>query len=122
LKTLFLAVLFVAVAAAQTAHQVTLNWLAPPVAPGVVISGYNVYRADNSGGQQIGIHVNTSIVPNLTYIDTTVQGGKTYYYKVTMWCQSCTSGQQESAFSNETIAPVPGGVPQPPTHLTSVPQ
>lgn len=79
-------------------HGVSLSWTAS-TSPGVV--GYNVYRAIVSGGPYA--EANSSPVPNTTYVDSTVQGGQTYYYVAT----AVDSAGKESAYSNEAQAAVP---------------
>ena len=124
LKHLVIAVICVVAfgisAAAQT-HSVTLSWTPPVAQTGVTITVYNVYRADTSGGQVAVTHpLDPSGVPGTTFTDTTVLAGKTYYYKVTTFCTSCTT--QESVMSNEVKAIIPALVTQPgaPTVTTVV--
>lgn len=102
------------------AHSVQLTWNAavPPAGATWVPSGYNIYRSTTPGGYTIGVHLNTAVVPGTTFTDNTVAAGQTYYYAGTTWCQVCTVGQQESAFSNEVKAVAPAdvvGPPNPPT-------
>ena len=87
IKVLLLMLFVSALAQSQVAHHVQLNWIAPAAQAGVTISGYNVYRATAAGGQTIGTHINNAVVVGLSYDDTTVQPGTTYYYKLTM-CQN----------------------------------
>jgi hypothetical protein len=63
----------------STAYQVNLSWDAPATSSDPV-AGYNVYRAASGGTsyQQL----NTSIVTQTAYTDTTVQDGPTYDYVV----------------------------------------
>jgi fibronectin type 3 domain-containing protein len=63
----------------STAYQVNLSWDAPATSSDPV-AGYNVYRAASGGTsyQQL----NTSIVTQTAYTDTTVQDGLTYDYVV----------------------------------------
>ena len=79
-----------------TAHSVTLNWKA---STSTGVTGYNLYRSTVSGGYY-GLLGNTT---NLTYKDTTVQSGTTYYYVVT----ALNSAGQESVYSNQVTASVP---------------
>jgi hypothetical protein len=79
-------------------HSVALNWNAS-VSPGV--AGYNIYRGTVSGGPYT--KVNSSVVAGLSFTDTSVAGGQTYYYVAT----AVDGGNNESAFSMEIPAVVP---------------
>lgn len=80
-------------------HSVVLTWDAS-TSPDVV--GYNVYRSGVSGGPYT--ELNGSLpVAGLTYTDTAVLAGQTYYYVVT----AVDSEGIESAYSNEASASVP---------------
>jgi hypothetical protein len=60
--------------------QIILNWTAPSDSGGLNITGYNIYRGITSGGET----KLTSIIGNtLSYIDTQVSNGQTYFYTVT---------------------------------------
>src|SRR5271154_2934002 len=61
-------------------HSVTLNWNAPAPEAGVEVVGYNIYRSTSSGGPFVKI---ASRVPGLTYHDSIVITGRTYFYVVT---------------------------------------
>lgn len=58
------------------------------------ILGFNIYRAENSGGPYT--KVNSSLITTNTYTDTGVTNGITYYYVVTAVYTGC-----ESIYSNE---------------------
>lgn len=76
---------------------VQLSWGASP--SGAV--GYRVYRSETSGASYtplLGAPFNA-----LTYADTTVVSGTTYYYVVT----SVDAAGGESAYSNQVKAVVP---------------
>jgi hypothetical protein len=76
--------------------QVTLTW--DPSTSGVV--GYNVYRATTSGGYTTPL---SSVGADaISFTDTTVVSGTTYYYVVT----AVAPGNIESARSNEVAAVV----------------
>jgi Domain of unknown function (DUF4082) len=93
------AVNFVASAAPPAVpHSVTLNWT-PSTSTN--ISGYRLYRALVSGGPYALL--TSSLVPPGSYVDGSVQGGKTYYYVIS----SVDSKNLESAPSNEAVAIVP---------------
>jgi fibronectin type 3 domain-containing protein len=84
-------------ATVQQVHSVALTWNASTS----TVAGYNVYRSTVSGtGYTL---INSSLVPVLTYTDTTVVNGTTYYY-VTAAVDS--SGNQ-STYSNEVSAVIP---------------
>jgi hypothetical protein len=80
-----------------TTHSVTLNW----VASTSTVSGYNVYRSTSNGSGYSKI--NSGLVDAVTYTDTTVQSGTTYYYVTT----AVDSSGDESADSNQATAVVP---------------
>jgi len=82
---------------APTPHSVALSWTASTS----TVSGYNVYRGMVSGGPYTKI--NSSLVATVTYTDSTVQSGTTYYYVTT----AVDSSGNESVFSNEVSAPIP---------------
>lgn len=78
-------------------HSVTLSW--SPSTSTVV--GYNAYTSAQSGGP----YTRMTSTPDaaMTYIDSSVQTGKTYYFVVT----AVDSSNVESAFSNEVSALIP---------------
>jgi fibronectin type 3 domain-containing protein len=82
---------------APVQHSVSLTWNASTSS----VSGYNVYRSTVSGGSYTKI--NSSLVAVLSYTDSTVQNGTTYYYVTT----AVDSTGSESTFSNEVSAPIP---------------
>jgi Cep192 domain 4 len=84
-------------AASQAQHSVKLNWNASTT-PGV---GYIVYRSENSGGPYSPLFGTST--ENLTYQDTTVAAGSTYYYVVT----SVDPAGTESVYSNQVTAAIP---------------
>jgi len=65
------------------------------------VSGYNVYRSTVSGSGYTKI--NSSLVALLTYTDSTVQSGTTYFYVTT----AVDSSGSESVHSNEVSAAIP---------------
>jgi hypothetical protein len=81
----------------STTHSVALAW-APSTS---TVSGYNVYRSTTSGSGYAKI--NSALVGAVTYNDTSVQSGTTYYYVVT----AVDSGGNESADSNQATAVLP---------------
>ncbi len=84
----------------QTAssRSVALTWSASPTSG---ISGYNVFRATSSGGYG-PTPLNPSPVSALTYTDTTVVSGLTYFYVVT-----AVNSAGNSPNSNEVPASIP---------------
>ena len=80
-----------------TQHKVSLSW--NPVGTGVV--GYNIYRANASGGQYS--QLNSLMDSNPSYLDSTVQGGRTYYYVTT----AVAANGKQSAFSNQVEVVIP---------------
>jgi hypothetical protein len=86
--------------ALAAAHTVGLSWDASTFPNGV---GYNVYRGPSANGPNTKI--NSSLDPNTTYSDTTLQAGETYYYVTT----AVDNQGVESAYSNQSEATIPGG-------------
>ena len=78
--------------------QIMLSWTASQ-SPG--IAGYNIYRGTITGGPYA--RINATLDPNITYNDTAVQDGVTYYYVTT----AVDNQGQESSYSNESSAGVP---------------
>jgi hypothetical protein len=76
-------------------HVVELSWTA---STGAV--GYNVYRATTSGGPYTVFASPGNVI---SYMDSTVVSGQTYYYVVT----SLNSSNVESAYSTQTQAVIP---------------
>lgn len=109
---LILAVLFSLPAFAQ--HSVTLSWTQSTSAG---VTSNNVYRSVVSGGPYSLVFSSSS--PIVSWLDTQVSGGSTYYYVVTAVCSNCNPS--ESAYSNEYKAIVPQDAkPNPPSNLTGV--
>lgn len=78
-------------------HSVTLNWTASTSA----VAGYNVYRGTTAGGPYTKL--NSSLVSGVSYADSSVQSGVTYFYVTT----AVTSSGVESSFSNQATAAIP---------------
>ena len=78
-------------------HSVRLNWNASTT-PGV---GYLVYRSETSGGPFSPLFGTTT--DSLSYQDTTVSAGTTYYYVVT----AVDPSGAQSVYSNQVTAVVP---------------
>ena len=81
-------------------HRVILTWQPSVPNNGVPIAGYNVYRSTVSGGPYVRIAYK---VPDVSYTDTLVNRGRTYFYVVT----AVNESGQESRYSNETRAVIP---------------
>jgi Abnormal spindle-like microcephaly-assoc'd, ASPM-SPD-2-Hydin/Transmembrane protein 131-like N-terminal/Protein of unknown function (DUF1573) len=78
-------------------HSVALNWGASSTS----VAGYNVYRSTVSGSSYA--KVNGSVLGGVSYADSSVQSGQTYYYVAT----AVDSSGIESVYSNEVSAIVP---------------
>jgi uncharacterized repeat protein (TIGR03803 family) len=91
---------FLFIPALATAHTVGLSWDA---STSTNIVGYNIYRGPSANGPYTKI--NSSLDPNTSYSDTTVQGGDTYFYVTT----AVDNQGVESAYSNQSEATIPGG-------------
>jgi hypothetical protein len=82
---------------AAVLHSADLSW----VASTSVVTGYNVYRSTVTAGPFTKL--TSSLISALTYTDTSVQAGQTYYYVVT----AVNSSNVESVYSNEVSATIP---------------
>ena len=83
--------------APQVNHTIALNWGASTSS----VSGYNVYRSSVSGSSYA--KVNSSLVGGVSFTDSNVQTGQTYYYVAT----AVDASGNESVYSNEVPAIVP---------------
>ena len=81
----------------QVTHTVALSWVASTT---TTVAGYNVYRSTVNGSGYAKI-AGLGLV--LTYTDSAVQSGTTYYYVTT----AVDSSGTESAFSNQATAAIP---------------
>jgi hypothetical protein len=68
-------------AAGGTKNGVSLTWQAAFDCNGKAVSGYNLYRATSAGGTYV--KVNSALITGLSFADTGLAGGGTYYYVVT---------------------------------------
>jgi len=84
-------------ATAVQTYSVALTWTASTS----TVSGYNVYRGSVNGGPYTLL--TTSLVTGLSYTDSTVQNGLTYYYVAT----AVDSSGDESAYSTPAQAIIP---------------
>lgn len=100
---------------AQSTRSTTLTW-ATSTTPNVT---YNVWRATVMGGEDspaTATLLNPVPLTTLTFTDTTVMSGITYYYVV----RSVNSTGTASTDSNEVMAvivPLPAAPPAPPSEL-----
>jgi len=83
--------------APATQHPVSLTWNASPS----TIVGYHVYRGTQSGGPYLVLNGVTDA--STSYVDNSVQSGRTYYYVVT----AVSDSGSESAYSNQVQAMIP---------------
>jgi hypothetical protein len=83
------------VGTAAAAHKVTVSWAGSPSS----VVGYHVYRGTQTGGPYALISSDSG----LSFADTGVQGGTTYFYVVT----AVDGSGIESVYSNEARATVP---------------
>lgn len=82
-------------------HTVTLSWVASDSSD---VAGYNVYRSTASGGPYT--KGNSELIASsssLSYSDSTVVAGQTYYYVTT----AVGTDGAESAYSNEAEVTIP---------------
>ncbi len=94
--------------------QVTLRWAAPNDDGGSAVINYRVYRGETSGGEAFLIELDAV----LTFTDTSVINGETYYYKV-----SAKNEVGEGPLSNERSATPAATISPPgaPTLTTATP-
>lgn len=107
----------------DTTSAMAMNMFATPTKDGIqlemkqddydTVMGYNVYRSETKDGEYA--RINTSVIrpegaeQNATYLDTTVEPGKTYYYSYTAvmtdFSESHASGRT-ACTALDTINPV----------------
>jgi fibronectin type 3 domain-containing protein len=92
-------------------YEVILTWAVPSSDGGASIIGYKLYRGGSSGGESLLATLGTV----LTYIDSSVINGATYYYKV-----SALNSVGEGPQSIEVSA-TPATTPSSPTNLVATP-
>ena len=78
-------------------HSVSLSWTDGDTG----VTGYNTYVASVSGGPYLKL--TSTPTAGTSYVDSSVQSGRTYYYVVT----ALDSTNQESTYSSEIAAIVP---------------
>lgn len=86
----------------QATHWAILNWVASNSSQ---VTGYNAYRATQSGGSYL--RINTALITATTFTDYFtdygVQSGQTYYYVVT----AVNSSDLESVYSTQASTTIP---------------
>jgi hypothetical protein len=87
----------IALAGQTASYTVSLAWTASTS----TVSGYNIYRSTTNGSGYS--RINSSLVGPVSYADSTVQNGVTYYYVTT----AVDSSGNESGFSNQATAVIP---------------
>jgi hypothetical protein len=80
------------------AHSVSLSWTASTSSN---VTGYNVYRGTQASGPYTKLTSSSMVAVSFT--DSAVQAGQTYYYAVT----AVDNNNNESAYSNQAQAVVP---------------
>ncbi len=93
--------------------KITLNWTAPVNDGGAVIDGYLVYKG--STPLTMSFYRNVLPTPPLTFVDTTVVNGLTYYYNIV-----AHNELGQSTYSS-TVSAMPLNVPSAPTATTATP-
>jgi hypothetical protein len=78
--------------------SVRLSWTA---STSLNVTSYNVYRGTTTGGPYV--KVNSSPVAALTYVDSSVSSGRSYFYVAT----AVDGNGNESTYSTEAAATVP---------------
>jgi type II secretory pathway pseudopilin PulG len=75
--------------------RINLTWVAPGSVCGSIVTNYKVFRGLNSGSEALVATIGNV----LTYTDTGLADGTTYYYKV-----KAVNDSGESVYSNESSA------------------
>ena len=103
-----LALIVASAGMAQAQHSATLTWGAstPGTCAGTPTLAYNVFRGTTAGGEGT-TPLNATPLTVLTFSDTTVVMGTTYFYKV-QGVETCGTFVLTSAMSNEVSAVFPG--------------
>ncbi len=91
--------------------RVVLTWAAPASTGGAAVTGYRVYRGTSAGGESLL----ATLGDVLTYADTAVTNGITYYYEI-----SAVNAAGEGPVSSE-VAGTPFTTPSAPQSLLATP-
>jgi hypothetical protein len=89
-----------------TLHTITATWAAPsPIGGSGTIAGYNIYRCGGTGCATAPTYakIDPALVTTLSYVDTAVGQGNTYFYCIT----AVDSGAAESSCSTPVSIVVP---------------
>jgi fibronectin type 3 domain-containing protein len=84
--------------------QVSLSWIAPSQSGSSTITGYKVYRGTTPGGETFLVTLGNV----LTYTDSSLNNGRTYYYKVSA-ISSAGEGTLTESVVTTPAAPSPSG-------------
>src|SRR6184192_903378 len=95
--------------------QVTLTWQAPASNGGSPITNYRIYRGTSSNGETL----KATIGNVLTYTDTTVTNGVTYYYQVSAVNAAGEGPRSNEASATPSAPPPPSTPPSAPTNLVA---
>lgn len=100
--------------ATATSHSVALTWTESSSCTSPCIITYNLFRGTTAGGEGT-TPINSSPITGLTYTDTNVSLGTTYYYVLeavetsgTLVLTSPNSNEVSATFPNAPAAPVLG--------------
>jgi fibronectin type 3 domain-containing protein len=103
-------------AATAGSGSVSLTWTAPANNGGAAISGYNIYRGTSAGGEGT-TPVGTVSGTTLSFTDTGLTNGTTYFYTVKAVNSAGTSAASNEASATPTA--VTATVPTAPQSLTA---
>lgn len=108
-KRTLLAVLSLCGMASAASHSVVLTWTASPT-PGVT---YNIYRSTTAGSCKATVL--TTGITALTFTDTSVTSGATYFYSV----DAQNGGGKSACTSPDVQVLIPIDPPAPPSGLSA---
>src|SRR5947209_9010117 len=95
--------------------QVILTWQAPASDGGSPIANYKIYRGTTSGGETLV----ATIGNQLSYSDTAITNGVTYYYQVSAVSNVGEGPRSNEASATPTQTPPPPSPPSAPTNLAA---
>lgn len=84
-------------AAGLQARSAVLSWTASTTP----VAGYDIYRSTTQGGPYVLL--NSALISGVSYTDTTVQTGQTYFYVTT----AVDSSGMQSVYSDQVQAAIP---------------